>query len=293
MKNLMVIIVSVLMIFSFTPFHISAEENKFTYFAIAFRDASCFPFTGIINDCNISTNFTFEVYACLFQDNCFIKYVNASWCVINNGTNASINATYGKSVRFNSGEFNGTVILKASCNGTYDTVKFTVNSSLFSYFMRRWTAIAVPPWKEKCDLERLFKMIYCCRAIWAWDAFTQHFIFYTPGAPVPDFNASGKGVFVLTLYSSILSLPSDRPGEPVPEFFPISLYVGWNLLPWFRKETSAESIFTNITECIILLSWDAEKGDFNLYIPGCPDAFTLRKGDAFFAAVSQESTWYA
>lgn len=286
----MIAIITALILSSFAPFYTTAESD-IDYIQIIFQDTGwVIPGDNIsvIPDYNISTNFTFTATAGAFSHTYgFVRYVTADWSIINNGSNATVEETSPGLIKFFSGWKNGTAILKAEWNGYNDTVVLTINSSLVSYYLQPiWNFIGIPYGLE-LNASSLFEKISGCTMILLWNASLQDFYIYLPGTP--DFDVSGRVILVGVTNYSIISFPANS------SIFPyVSLYPGWNFLIWLReKPITAEEIYENITGCTIVLKWNASIQDFDLYVPGSPNNFVIRKGEGFLVAVTEESVWYA
>ncbi|HEC76106.1 MAG TPA: hypothetical protein ENI33_02460 [Thermoplasmatales archaeon] len=242
-----------------------------------------------IENSNISTNFSFIAYAGGYNDTYgFIGFINANWSIINYASNASINATHGKSIEFNSGWNDGTAILTAEYNGHNDTVTFNINSSLFSFILYKGWNLVTLPCENDYNAYSLYSNIDACSIILSWNSSVQDFIIYVPGSPYNFAIENGHGYFVGTNNNSIFSL-ADIPIQTVN----ITLYIGWNILGWFNSTpTTASSLLENITGCNIVLGWNTSVQDFELYAPGVPNDFVIARGDGFLIAVGEESIWH-
>ncbi|HEC82450.1 MAG TPA: hypothetical protein ENI53_01010 [Thermoplasmatales archaeon] len=65
------------------------------------------------------------------------------------------------------------------------------------------------------------------------------------------------------------------------------------MLGWFREEqTTADSLLNSIQGCNIILRWNASIADFDLYAPGVPNNFVIKRGDGFLVAVNEQSIWH-
>ncbi|HEC75690.1 MAG TPA: PKD domain-containing protein, partial [Thermoplasmatales archaeon] len=241
-----------------------------------------------LKDCNISTNFSFKAYASAFNSTYgFIGFINANWSILNYGTNATINATQGKSILFNSGWNDRTAILYAEYNEFNDTVVFTINLSLFSFILYKGWNLITLPCKNSYNASSLFNDIEGCSIILSWNASLQDFMLYAPGSPYDFAIEDGHGYFVGMNHDSIFSLV-DSPIQSVN----VTLYIGWNMLGWFKEnETTASSLYNAIENCSIILSWNASLQNFELYVPGTPD-FVIKQGDGFLVAVGEQSIWH-
>ena len=152
-----------------------------------------------IHDCNVSTNFSFIAYSSAFNYTYgFIGFINANWSILNYGSNASINASYGKCVKFNSGINDGLAILQAEYNGCNDTIVFTINSSIFSFsFHKGWNLVTILV-EINLTAKSLLENITGCNIVYAWDSLNQTYKVYTSASP-DEYNfviKQGEGVFV-------------------------------------------------------------------------------------------------
>ncbi|HEC76585.1 MAG TPA: hypothetical protein ENI33_04930, partial [Thermoplasmatales archaeon] len=242
-----------------------------------------------IFDCNISTNFSFIAYASAFNNTYgFIDFIDANWSIVNYASNASINASHGKSILFNSGWNDGTAILTAEYNGHNDSVVFNINSSLFSFMLYKGWNLITLPCENSYNASSLFNDIEGCSIILGWNANVQDFIIYVPGSPYDFAIENGKGYFIGMSHDSIFSLV-DIPVQNVS----VHLYIGWNILGWFNSwQTNASSLYNAIQGCTLVLKWNASMQDFDLYAPGVPNDFVIARGEGFLVAVDEESEWH-
>ncbi|HEC76769.1 MAG TPA: hypothetical protein ENI33_05885 [Thermoplasmatales archaeon] len=150
-----------------------------------------------------------------------------------------------------------------------------------------WNLITLPV-ENNYTASSLFNDIQGCGIILSWNSSVQDFIIYVPGSPYDFAIENGHGYFIGMSHDSIFSLI----GNPV-ENVSVPLYIGWNILGWFKEEeTTASSIYENITGCTIVLKWNNSKNGFDLYVPGAPNNFIIRRGDGFLVAVTEESIWH-
>ncbi|HEC88527.1 MAG TPA: hypothetical protein ENI52_04330 [Thermoplasmata archaeon] len=237
---------------------------------------------------NVSTNFSFNAYASAFNYTYgFIEFVDANWSILNYGSNATINATQGKSVEFNSGWNDGLAILTAEYNGFNDNVVFTINSTLFSFMLYEGWNLITLPCENDYNASSLFNIIDGCSIILSWNASIGDFNLYVPGSPYDFAIEDGHGYFIGMTHDSIFSL-TDDPIQNVS----IPLAVGWNILGWFKEEsTTASSVLNAILGCTIVLKWNASIADFDLYVSGADD-FIIKRGEGFLVAVTEQSIWH-
>ncbi|HEC77199.1 MAG TPA: PKD domain-containing protein, partial [Thermoplasmatales archaeon] len=242
-----------------------------------------------IQDYNISINFSFIAYTSAFNNTFgFIKFVNANWSILNNASNAGINSTNGKSILFNSGNNDGTAILTAEYNGHNNSVVFTINSSLFSFFLYRGWNLITLPCENNYNASSLYSTVGGCSIILSWNGSLQDFILYVPGSPYDFEIENGHSYFIGMRNDSIFSLV-----DASISFVSVPLCIGWNCLGWFKEnETTASSLYNAIDNCTVVLKWDASIQDFDLYAPGIPDDFVISRGDGFLVAVSKQSIWH-
>ncbi|HEC76584.1 MAG TPA: hypothetical protein ENI33_04925 [Thermoplasmatales archaeon] len=163
----------------------------------------------------------------------------------------------------------------------YQVGKFIIKLS------KEWNLITLPC-KNSYNASSLFNDIEGCSIILGWNANVQDFELYAPGVPYDFAIEDGYGYFIGMKNDSIFSL-ADVPVENVS----IPLYIGWNMLGWFKENvTTASSIYQNITGCSIVLRWNASMQDFDLYAPGVPNDFVIARGEGFLVAVDEESEWH-
>ena len=257
------------------------KSPKMDYIIIAFASKN------EVFDCNVSTNFTIKLYALAFNYTYgYIGSVNATWLLENYNSNATINASYGKSIIFNSGWNDGIAILQATYNGTNYNITFSINHSLFTFMLYKgWNFITLPCINDY-NASSLFSSIKHCQIILLWNASIQDFIIYIPHSPYDFSIENGRGYFTALKNYSIFSIP-DIPIESVN----ITLYEGWNALGYFKEKTNASSLYAKINNSIILLKWNESMQDFMIYIPNAPD-FVIRRGNGFMIAVNKKSEWH-
>ncbi len=245
-----------------------------------------------ILDYNISTNFSFIAYSSAFNYTYgFIEFVEASWSIINYDSNATINASYGKSIKFNSGINDGIAILKAEYNGFNDTVVFQINSSIFSFFFYKgWNLITIP-YENNFTAKSLGNAISQCNIIAKWNSSIQQYQSYLVGISPPEFDfeiEDGKGYFIYLKNNTIFSIKRN-PIENVS----IPLHIGWNLIGWFKNATMASLL--EIENCSIIAKWNASMQQFQSYLVGISPPeydFVIRKGMGIFIYTTKESIWY-
>ena len=237
---------------------------------------------------NISTNFSFNAYASAFNNTYgFVGLINANWSIANYGSNASINATQGKRILFNSGNNDGIATLIAEHNGLNDTAIFTINSSLFSFMLHRGWNFVTLPCENEYNASMLYFSIQGCNLILKWNNSKDDFDVYTHGSPNNFAIENGTGYFISVSNNTNLSVT----GLPITSVN-ITLLVGWNSLGWFKEEqTNASDIYNSIAGCNIVLRWNNSRNDFDVYVPNAPD-FVIEQGNGFFVSVSQQSQWH-
>ncbi|HEC77005.1 MAG TPA: DUF2341 domain-containing protein [Thermoplasmatales archaeon] len=241
-----------------------------------------------IFDYNISTNFSFIACASAFNNTYgFIEFADANWSITNYGSNGTINASHGKSILFDSGWNDGTAILTAECNNFNDSVVFNINSGLFSFLLNQGWDLITLPCENEYNASSLYNAMEGCSIILSWNASMQDFEVYVPGSPYDFAIEDGHGYFIGMKNDSIFSLV-DTPIENVS----IPLYIGWNILGWFKSTpTNASTLLNSIQGCNIVLRWSANIQDFELYVPGAND-FVITRGDGFLVAVDEQSIWH-
>ncbi|HEC77084.1 MAG TPA: hypothetical protein ENI33_07505 [Thermoplasmatales archaeon] len=303
--EILFIIAIATILFSFIPFHSTADEVSIDYIEITFTSP---PFDEV-PDCDISINFTFWATASAFNYTYgFIKFVNANWSILNNGSNADI-AVFGTGdidlVVFWSGWRDGNATLKVSYGEFNDTVTFNIVSyniegeepivwstllekGRFNFVYMPWgSGLNFSEIGDGLNASEVYDSILGCELILCWDACWQEFNIYVSGAP--DFNIEYKMCFIYTTHESIFSVWS-------PAIQPLStqLYAGWNSIPWVKNETIKTSeIWESMGEAgLVILTWNITKQGFNIYVPGCPYDFVIEKGDGFFVAVEEGFIWH-
>ncbi|HEC75848.1 MAG TPA: hypothetical protein ENI33_01135 [Thermoplasmatales archaeon] len=150
-----------------------------------------------------------------------------------------------------------------------------------------WNLMTLPV-ENNYTASSLYSSIQNCSIILKWNSSNQDFIIYVPGSPYDFEIENGHGYFIGIKNDSIFYPRGD-------EIIDVSVLLceGWNCLGWFKEnETTARSIYENITSCSIVLSWNVSLQDFNLYVPGSPYDFAIKQGDGFLVAVNQQSIWH-
>lgn len=71
------------------------------------------------------------------------------------------------------------------------------------------------------------------------------------------------------------------------------LYEGFNLIGWYQEyNTTASSLYENISGCLSIIKWDPVVQDYWLYLPGFPAFdFVITQGMGLFIEVNQSSIW--
>ncbi|MFE3846254.1 hypothetical protein ACFL1L_05305, partial [Thermoplasmatota archaeon] len=69
---------------------------------------------------------------------------------------------------------------------------------------------------------------------------------------------------------------------------------GWNLIGWYEDDdTSASSLYENITGCTSVVKWDPIDQSYWFYLPGFPAFdFVVSKGMALYVEVTSDSIWH-
>jgi hypothetical protein len=161
-----------------------------------------------IPDQPLSTNFTLDCYAAGFSDTYgFIGFVDANWGIVtNDGSNASINSSSGKSIELFSGWYNGNVTLTAQMVGEpyVDSVTFAIDQDIFSMMIGQgWNLIG---WShdDPTDAETLGQYISGCTLVLMFDYSQQEFVTHVAGNPYDNFMISrSMGLFIRASSDSI------------------------------------------------------------------------------------------
>ena len=175
-------------------------------------------------------------------------------------------------------------------NGGMGTVVVAVNVIPYTneYYLELyegWNFITLP-FENNYTASSLYQDIPNCNVILKWDALSQDFIVYIPSSPYDFAIEDGIGYFIAVTNNSNLSIEGKRIYE-----VNITLYGGWNCLGWINEEPiKASSLYENISYCNILLTWNTSKQNFDLYVPSSPYDFTIKQGEGFMVAVTQQ-TW--
>ena len=154
-------------------------------------------------------------------------------------------------------------------------------------FTEGWNFITIPC-KNNYTASSLYAAIPYCSIILKWNASKGNFDLYVSGSPYDFAIEDGIGYFIAVTQNSSLYVE----GIAI-ESVNVTLYVGWNMLGWFKENTThASSLYDSITACSILLKWNTSKGNFDLYVSGSPVDFEIRQGEGFLVAVEQASEWH-
>lgn len=264
-------------------FTIIIPFDEVSYITISYESGNEIP------NQSICTEFYFKCIASAYNETGkFIDFVPVEWHVINNGSNATLNTSYGKSMKFYSGGANGTAVISAKYGWHNDSVVFEINSGLCSLlFKKGWNLVTLPV-KNNYTASLLYADIEECNIILRWNTTLQDFDLYVPGSPYNFAMQDGIGYFIGVKNDSIFSMV-DFPIQEVN----ISLVVGWNCLGWFSSwQTNASSLYNEISNSSIILLWNPEKKDFHIYVSGSPYDFSVKRGDGFFVATSKQGTWH-
>jgi hypothetical protein len=266
--------------------HFTQNPLTVDYIRITFKTKN-----EILDNTNVSTNFTFKLYASAFNDTYgFVDYIEGIWNVTNNGSNASINATQGKIIKFSSGTYNGTAIVTVDDgNGHTDSVDLTINSTLLSMVLYEgWNLITIP-FENDWTAETLGKNITGCNLVLRFNGSRQEFETHVVGVPYDDFPIQdGKGYFV--------RVPSDRifscKGLSIPSVN-VTVYDGWNTLGWFHDyPSSAQSLGENVSASLALM-FNARRQEFMTYVMNSGyDNFVIMRGMGVFIRTSTQSYWH-
>ncbi|HEC75991.1 MAG TPA: PKD domain-containing protein [Thermoplasmatales archaeon] len=163
------------------------------------------------------------------------------------------------------------------------TSQITVSLMLY----QGWNLITLPV-ENDYNASSLLNDIEGCSIILGWNASAGDFELYAPGVPNDFAIEDGHGYLVAVNNDTIFNIT----GVPI-ETVSVPLYIGWNMLGWFKSTpTNASSLLNSIQGCNIVLRWNASAGDFELYAPGVPNDFVVARGDGFLVAVTEQSIWH-
>ncbi|PNX49825.1 MAG: hypothetical protein BV457_00360 [Thermoplasmata archaeon M9B1D] len=72
------------------------------------------------------------------------------------------------------------------------------------------------------------------------------------------------------------------------------LNIGFNLIGWYHGyNTTASSLYENISGCLSIVKWDPVAQDYWLYLPGFPAFdFVINPGMGLFVEVDEQSVWH-
>jgi len=184
------------------------------------------------------------------------------------------------------GAFDGHRYSAIACTKVFVTHVITFNFTLFS----GWNLITIPV-ENNLTAKSLIENITGCNVVYAWDAANDTYkIFTSNSPPSQDFRIlPGVGYFIGISNDTSFSVN----GAPLTEVS-IHLYPGWNLIGWFKDETTASSILENITGCNVVYAWDAANDTYKIFTSNSPPSqdFVIKKGDGIFVSVELESIWH-
>jgi len=175
-----------------------------------------------------------------------------------------------------------------------DEFHFKIMGLEFNFSLREgWNLITIPC---KCNLtaSSLGNLIPNCSIISKWNATLQQFQSYLVGISPPEFDfeiKQGIGYFIYVNNDttfSIIGLPISNVSVP--------LHIGWNLIGWFKNETTTASLLgQNITNCSIISKWNASLQQYQSYLVGISPPeydFAIKKGMGIFIYTNEESIWH-
>ena len=155
-----------------------------------------------------------------------------------------------------------------------------------------WNLITIPV--GSCyTAKTLGSMIPYCTIISKWNSSIQQYQSYLVGISPDEFDFAiedGVGYFVYVTNASIFTI-AGREIETVS----VPLHIGWNLIGWFRNETTASSLAENISGCNIVAKWNASSQQFEAYIARVSPKqfdFVIEQGMGIFIWVNEESIWH-
>ena len=95
--------------------------------------------------------------------------------------------------------------------------------------------------------------------------------------------SSNGGSGTLTVFVNVI---------PSTVTYDIDLYEGWNLITLpVENNYTASSLYSDISGCNIILSWNSSSEDFDLYVSGSPYDFTIEEGCGYFVGVGGDTTF--
>ncbi len=156
-----------------------------------------------------------------------------------------------------------------------------------------WNLITIP-FKNNWTAKTLGENITNCSIIAKWNATMQQFQSYLVGISPDIFDfeiEDGKGYFVYVLNNTLLHIEGiEISNVSVP------LHIGWNLIGWFKNETTtASSLGQNITNCSIISKWNASLQQYESYLVGTSPTkfdFKIERGMGIFIYTNEESIWH-
>ena len=263
------------------------EPPTVDYIHITFADG-----TEISNQ-SLATKFSLECYAAAFNTTYgHLGFIECSWNRVNSGgSNASLNATTGSSVKLYTGWYEGTVTLTIDDgDGHSDSVVFTVNASVFSMMMHvGWNLVTIPI-THGWTAETLGENITGCSVVIMFNASTQMFLTHVVGVPHDDFPIlDGVGYFVFCTRDSVFSVPDASIGS-----VSVPICEEWNIVGWYHEySTMAESLGDNISGTSVVIMFDPVAQVFLTHVVGIPhDNFIIERGMGVFVYTTTTSIWH-
>ena len=155
-----------------------------------------------------------------------------------------------------------------------------------------WNLITIPCYNN-WTAKTLGQNISYCKIISRWNSSIQQYESYLVGISPPEYDfdiEDGKGYFIYVENDTVFSMV----GLPI-ENVSFPLHIGWNLIGWFRNETTnASSLAENIKNCTIVSKWNATLQQFQSYLVGISPPefdFEIKQGMGMFIYTNTESIW--
>jgi len=159
-----------------------------------------------------------------------------------------------------------------------------------------WNLITLP-FEQNLTASSLAALIpECDKVVW-WDAQSNMYLTFLVGITPPgspwDFNISDGVGYYLSVTNDTNFVINGTPLDSVN----VTLYPGWNTIGWWKtRATTASVLASQITDCQMVVQWDAETGSFVTFLvgitpPNSPWDFTIEQGMGVFVKVSSGSIW--
>ena len=156
-----------------------------------------------------------------------------------------------------------------------------------------WNILTLPA-ETYHSARTLGESIPGCTIVSRWDASIQRYLGYIVDISPPEFDfeiKEGVGYWVYVQSETTFSIF----GPPITDVA-IDLYVGWNVIGWYKETSTMASILAdNIPDCTLVSRWDASIQRYRGYIVGISPSefdFGITCGMGIYVYVVNDSIWY-